>query len=235
MLLGSSLIDGGQSYDQVMSSLGWLVYLPMTEASGNALDASGNGYNGTWAGTPQRQNTDGPSVGMGKAVRFSGDDVLNYYSAGLASAFTPGEFTISFWIYLNGGTGRFISIRTDPVDNNNRVLIYMSAATTLSFFYAAGGTAKNVDATGLTNSVWYNGTLTVSKSNDRMKAHINGAQVGSTQTGLGTWSGTPHANCVVIGAQDAALSSPFSGIFYRYGLANGEKTAADVTKIATAV
>lgn len=240
-IIGNGLLRRTRTYDQIVAALvpDWLVYHPATEPSGNALDASGHGYTGTWTGTPQRQNVDGPSVGMGKAPAFSGDDVLNWYSAGAASAvaagLATGEFSVNLWLRPNGGTGRFVSIRVTMANANNRILIYFTNATTVQIVYTAGGTTKTADIT-VASGNWYNIGMTVSKANDRMRAYSNGVKIGADVTGLGTWVGTPDATLMNWGAeQSSPLGSPLTGAMYRCGLVLRELSAAANAVLATPI
>lgn len=237
--------DEAPTYDQIIAALvpDWFVYHPMLEPSGTAIaDTSGHSYNGTWSGTPQRAAVDGPSVGMGKAPAFSSDDVINWFSSGvggsaaqLAAGLVAGIFSLNLWVRPNGGTGRFVSIRVTMADTNNRILIYQPNATTISCFYAANGTPKSVDIT-VEAGKWYNVGMTINKPQDRMRVISNGVQIGSTQTGLGTWAGTPDATLMCWGAeQSSPLGSPWTGAMYRAGLVLRELSVADNGVLSTPI
>ncbi|PWU23406.1 hypothetical protein C5B42_03175, partial [Candidatus Cerribacteria bacterium 'Amazon FNV 2010 28 9'] len=158
---------------------------------------------------------------LANAYSFNGtNNYVNIYSSDLNSAFNPSEGTVVAWAKVSGsgvwtdGTSRYaLQLQADA---NN--LIYMRRTTTnnqLQFVYESGGTVNQVLDTSLGGSTgWFQVVITWSKSNNQMKAYINGAQVGSTQTGLGTWVGNLNtgATRTVIGASDNVVNNPWSGL-----------------------
>lgn len=236
---GVQLPFDADTYDSVMSRLSWIVYHRMTEPSGVAVaDATGHGFDGAWfASTPQYQNIDGPGTTMGKAPLLSGDDVINYWSAGLAAALTPaqlGEITICLWLRPNGTFGgRPVSLRTDA---NNRLLIYMPSATTLAFFAAYGGVTASESGSIVVGS-WTNVMLSISKANNRLRARVNGAQVGVDQpVTASAWVGAIGAALTCWGAESSSpLGSPYAGHMFRGGILDHEVTNQEAALIATPI
>ncbi len=169
---------------------------PLNELSGGiAYDVSGHGFNGSINGATPGQ----PGIGDGEtAYSFDGNnDYVAIYSAALAGAFNPAEGSIAIWakvlnasIWSDGQNRYNIAFYTD----NSNVLLIRKLSTpnnTLYFAYTAGGTTKSVITTNA-SAGWLCLALTWSKSagaNGELKAYLNGAQVGDTQTALGNWVG----------------------------------------------
>jgi len=97
---------------------GLLGYWNFNEASGNALDSSGNGFTGTLTGPASR--VAGPS-GFGNAMSFGSHgyvDVLNSAASSLGLLNT--NYTITFWVKSNGapsGYGGLVNKYTDADTN----------------------------------------------------------------------------------------------------------------------
>ena len=103
--------------------------------------------------------------------------------------------TVSVWAKLDSTSINAILFKFD-VDSNNQISIaYLNGSSKLRFQYKAGGTQDKIDhSVSVENDGnWHHYVLTWDTSADQMKGYIDGTQVGSTQTGLGTWSGTINA------------------------------------------
>lgn len=215
-----------------------LAYWPMTETSGTvAEDASGNGR----AGTYHTVTLGVPGIGDGSTgASFNGtDSVLDVWSANLAAALTPDEFTMSLWfkvsleVWTNGQVGRLF---TWQVDAGNRVMLQKSsAANTLQTFSNAGGTNKTRTVSSYSPVYWTHWALTVSKSANAMKVYLSGAQNGATITGIGTWAGTLPAESTVIGAQNLTVPvNVLSGSLAHMVVWNRVLTAGEIAALAVA-
>lgn len=165
----------------------------------------------------------GSSSGAGghltNAYTFDGtNDNVNIYSSDLNSVFNPDEGTLVAWAKVSSGaiwSNTVRRIATLTVDANNKISIYKTAtANQLRVDYIAGGTTKSVTDVSLAGTTnWFQLGISWSKSGDMVKAYINGAQVGSTQTGLGTWVGNIAATTAAIGAAGSAgTTEPWSGL-----------------------
>jgi hypothetical protein len=155
---------------------------------------------------------------LSNAYTFDGtNDNVNIYSSDLNSVFNPNEGTLIAWAKVAGagvwtdGVGR--EIARILVDNNNFIILRRSTTSnTLEAFYSAGGSSKTVSSSALgATTNWFQVILTWSKSNDQVKVYLNGSQVGSTQTGLGTWVGNIISTQTTIGAQTSSGANPWSG------------------------
>ncbi len=152
------------------------------------------------------------------AYSFDGtNDNVNIYSTDLNSAFNPNEGTLVAWVKVSGSgvwsdsTNRgLLYLNTNA---NNQIFFGKSSTTNyLQFLYVAGGTTNAVYYLTSAPTTWIQLAITWSKSNDQVKAYSNGAQVGTTQTGLGTWVGNFVSTTAVIGAYTTSGSSPWSGL-----------------------
>ena len=203
-----------------------LAYWKFDEGFGTTANNNGSGgsaLNGTLTNMASpATSTSGWQVAasnckINKCLSFDGtNDFVNIYSTALSNAFNPKEGSLTAWVKVSGagvwtdGTNREV-IRL-LADNNNFVFIDKDTANNaLRFEYGAGGTFSLVNPSGLSNTGWMHVVLTWSKSNDQVKAYINGAQVGSTVTGLGTWVGSLGTISTAIGAANTSGSVPWSG------------------------
>ncbi len=208
-------------------------YWPLSDLAGSvAVDESGNGRNGAYTNAiPGAVGVDGRSAGS-----FDGTgDVVSVFSSALAGAFNASEGTLAGWAQVSGSgvwtdaTNRYIGFLS--VDGSNQ--IYIRKGTTnnqVAFVYLAGGTSKSFGAT-LSPTVYFHVAITWSVSVDQMKGYINGVQAGSTQTALGTWSGTLAT--ATIGSSSTGGASSWSGNIQHPGLwtipLSGEQIAALAT------
>ncbi len=145
------------------------------------------------------------------------NDLVNIYSTDLNSVFNQSEGTAIVWAKVSGsgvwtdGTSRYIIGLSDG-SNNFVVLRKSTISNTLIFNYGAAGTVSAVSAGSISSTGWMQVAITWSKSSDQVKAYINGAQTGSTQTGLGTWSGNFSNSATIIGASSTGGANPWSGM-----------------------
>lgn len=168
-------------------------------------------------GIPTNGVTLGASTGTNghgaTAYTFDGtNDYVNIYSQTLNSIFNPDEGTLSLWSKVSGaGVWTDGNLRTafilDVDGSTNRFGFYKpSSNNQFAGLYVVGGINKNISGNFLSGSTsWFLSTLTWSKSKDELKMYINGAQVGSTQTGLGTWAGNFSSARSVIGTNHTAI------------------------------
>lgn len=213
-------------------------YWPMSELSGSvATDYSGRGNHGAYTGVTLGQ----PGIGDGRTCPlFDGtNDFNNIYSAALASDFNASEGSLWGWMKVGAAgvwtDGTIDSLATLVVDGNNRIEIFKTATNNqLQFRYRAGGTSKDVTSTALNGSIaFFHIAITWSVAADQMKAYINGAQVGTTQTGLGTWAGSLAAASTLLGAGGTLPSTPSNGYQAHWGLHTTPLPLADIQKLAT--
>lgn len=203
-----------------------------------AGDLSGNGnhgtiYNGNWGDYPEVKdysgnNFNGEYIGQrlydmaypAKVWKFSPfsdgvTDYINLYSPEFASAFLGNEFTLNFLFkpygvdYWSDGIDR--SLLYWLADSNNFIRIYGGGTNTMIFRVKAGGVQKLYSYPTSSPTNWQMITITHSEASDSEKYFFQGNQVGTTQTGLGTWSGSPLFSYCTFMAQNNASNEPVRG------------------------
>lgn len=209
-MVNRAVLYGAGRYDSKVMSLSPLAYWPLNDLSGSVAANQANvAYNGAYTGVDLAQ-AQAPFV----APYFDGaNDYCNVQSAALAAAIgTTGEFTVAAWvkadatILTDGAEHRIWTCLTDA----SRTL-YLRKTTTNNQFgcrWDGGGTAKAVTATNA-SSAWFHIAMTVSVTGNALKMFIDGAQVGSTQTGALALDGAINTN--IIGASSFTPSIPWKG------------------------
>lgn len=199
------------AYTNKVIALAPIAYWPLADASGTtATDESGNGRNGAYSNV----TLGATGIGDGRtAATFlaASTSRVNVYSTSFRDAFNNAEGTIAIWlavtsaaVWSDGASRRIFSLR---VDGSNEVNIQkLTTSNQIIFGYVAGATSKTVTATVGPTTAYVHLALTWSKAANQMKAYVNGAQSGSTQTGLGTWAGTLNINTTGIGARSTNIA-----------------------------
>jgi hypothetical protein len=181
-----------------------VAYWRLNESEGStAEDSSGNNFDGTVTGTGWGQ----AGIGDGStAPLFNGTNAwINVYSTGLRDAFNPSAGTLFAWFRVSG-VGVWSDGTTDymvdfEADSDNRVILRKDSTSNKVFGgYKAGGTTKFVQDTITPDAGWHSLAVTWDTDADQVKVFLDGAQLGSTQTGLGTWAGNLASNGVTIGS-----------------------------------
>jgi len=162
---------------------------PMNERSGtSALELSGSGAgNGTYS----LSFTVGGSTFLdgNPSILWPGYVLLNKTT--LDPLLYWNHYTLNMWIlptgtfWTNGLTNTLLALYS--VGTTQRIEIRKGATNgVLAFITGTGSTLKQVGVSAKYSLAWTMLTITNDKTNDQMKAYINGVQVGTTQTGLGT-------------------------------------------------
>jgi hypothetical protein len=207
---------------------------PVTERfNSTAYDFSANGFNGTYSGVILA-DTVGPR--LKPAPKWDGvNDYINVYSAGLAAAFNPNEGSLLIWYKIlnsgvwSDGTNDFMINFTADGSNYVRI-IKLSTTNNINWGANFAGVNKSISLNTNGNLNWLLTGLTYSKSADQMKAFYNGAQAGSTQTGLGTFTGSLSASFCAIGSQSSAGATPCNGWLAYALLLNRAATPAEFAR-----
>lgn len=190
-----------------------------TTGAGSVADSSGNNRPATPTAV-----TFGSVAGpiAPTAAAFNGTtSVINAYSTSLRDAFNAPAGTLIWWqqvtsssVFSDGTTRRQIYFAADA---SNRVYGQKAASFTttggLDGGYQAGGTSKAATAYAATGG-WQMHAVTWDKNaggTGELKYFIDGEQVSTTQTSLGTWVGTLASTTTTIGAASTAAANPWSG------------------------
>lgn len=230
-------LDSIMAYTNKVKALGPIAYYPQAEPSGTTIvDESGNGRNGTYVGVTLGQ----PGIGDGRTAAGYGG-VMSYgniYSASLAGAFNGAEGSLVTEARVaNAGVwtdGAFRDLVRILVDANNFVALFKTNTNnTLSVGQTAGGVSKTISTNALGGTtIPFSVALTWSKTADQVKIYINGTQIGSTLTGLGTWTGSLSPTRTTIGATSTVPTVVWHGILPHTAIFNRALSAAEIASLA---
>lgn len=216
-------VFGGQSAPMSARILGTqaaslIGYWKLNEPSGTtADDVSTTNADGTYSGTFTLGQT---GIGDGlTSTLFDGTSGRVSLATPLTSIDTAigdkSKGTLFAWVKVaSAGVWSDATIRGIVhlgADASNRFFINKNNTTNeLAFSHRAGATVKTVTTT-LSTTAFFSVALTWDKVADEVKAYVNGAQVGTTQTALGVFAGTLASGFSAIGDSSSAGSQPFSG------------------------
>lgn len=170
----------------------------LNESSGDPADSTSHGYNGVNSGMTHAPD-DGRFAGAFQATAVGNSIDINALSA----AFNGSRGALSIWFKASDYTTVDGTIARIYVDANNYVEILFSGGN-LQFLYSAGGTLETISATSpLTDNGYHQYLLVWNVTADEVKAYFDGAQFGTTQTGLGAWAGAPMVSTIGGGSTTA--------------------------------
>ena len=185
-------------------------------ASGTTIPAFVNAaHNGSIGGAWDLQNGAGPVTGelspyldgtadFGNIANLAAD-----FNGAVGNAFIYGLVTAAG----DWSDGVLRELFNHKVNNNNWIRIYKHGTLGLYVYAAIGGVAKQVNlGIPAAQTSWFMAGLSWqdSANGNAVKAILNGAQVGSTQTGFGAWAGTPVIDALGSAAGTSA-SAPWKG------------------------
>jgi hypothetical protein len=179
----ASDLAAGLSYGEQIMAAGPYAYYPLREASGTvAVDGSGNGRNGTYAGSVTLNQTAGNPVTGEAAARYvtfgAGGRV------GLTGVVPPGDrFAVEAWVYMaslasegrifdNGGTASGGSILRVWVGTDGKLHAQAGSKG------VAGET--NSSPAVIAATTWYHVTYVFDGPNQAGQFYVNGAPVATT-------------------------------------------------------
>jgi hypothetical protein len=224
---------GGDAYTSRVLTLTPIAYYPLSEAAGTtAEDVSGNNYDGTYSGAVPG----GTGVGDGNTAG-SFDGTTDYIDiSAMAGAFDGDSGSILVWgktAAWADATARYL-IRIAASGNHHVYIQKTAVDNTLLFLRKAGiANTKSVSDTSLAGTAdYFHLALTWDTDPNELKAYINGAQVGTTQTGLASFVGTPGATATVIGATDTGGASSWSGTLAHVAIFDYVLSGAEIADIA---
>ena len=214
-----------------------LGYWPLWETAGAvAEDISGNDRDGSYTNAALADLT----TQLGKAPYFDETAYVDISGASLTGAIdgslgsVVGVCKIPEAAFLDLAYRKIFRLQADT---NNRIQIekYGSNRDSIYYTYRAGGTmliAEQQYVSALWAGLMVVG-ITWNKAADRVRAFLNGAQVGADLNGLGVWAGACYSN--LIGAATTALLEPWLGWIQLVALGNAELTPASMANIANLV
>ncbi len=222
---------------RVMLIPGLIDYRKLIETTGTAAaDSSSKAHAaGTYSNVTLNDTlfTNGDPAG-----KYNGTtSFCNIYSAGYNTDWNNAELTFGIWakvraasVWTDGLLRAAYNIATDGVSNIS-VLRKSSSSNIFELSYAAGG-VSNVRQVTFSGTGWFHACLTVSLSNNRAIAYLNGIQQGATMTGIGTWAGALASSRVCIGSQTNVPASLWDGWLIHAVLFNRELSAPEVMALA---
>lgn len=224
-----------KSYPARILSLGPMAYWPLNDPSGStALNLANAALSGTYTGVTLAQ-AQPPFT----CPYYDGaNDYANIYSAALNTAWNRLETSFAIWgkvydsaVWSDGVARRLLNLVTNPITEG---IILRKGVSANSLYVASliGGTTKAVSPGSISTTGWFHLAVTVSKTADQVKVYYNGAQNGSTQTGLGASSGNNllSTNCC-IGAENTSPGNVWNGWLAHAALWNRPLSAAEVANL----
>ena len=200
-------IGGTKSYQQKVLALAPIAYWKFADGVGttNPIDSSGNGYTAT------NSNFVFGSLGIGdgSTSAYNASTLTAYvdtYSAGWAAAFPGAAGSFFIWAKIKSATeltdGTQHHICRIRADVNNVLEISKTATNNnLNYKLTAGGAVVQVTKADYSDVSWVTMAITWTDAGDQFIAYYNGTQVGTIQTGVGTWSGalSDASSCLLQG------------------------------------
>jgi hypothetical protein len=225
--------------DKVLTieSANLVAYWPLNETSGTTAD----NYEGTAArdGTYSSDvSSIGTTTGIGDgntAPNLDGtNDYIDVVTVSLQSAFDPNDGTISLWTKLASGTWTDSSVDhwfTVHISSSNQIWIRKTNTNNQYQYYHEGNNTPIFEGVTGASTAWRHYCMVWSVSGDYLKLYVDGSQVGATQTGLDTFSGTP--TIMLIGAQNTTPVSPMTGAIAHVSLWTTQVGESDIASLAT--
>jgi hypothetical protein len=191
-------------------------YWPLNELSWVvAQDHSPRRNRGVYSGVTLASNLLPPLIG-GRAPYFDGvAGYCNILSPDLSAEFDGNHGSLILWGKVSALADWTDGIQTRLaqiyVDGNNFINVEKrSINNNLQVQRVGSGIADTVNLVPVSETGWMNIGLTWDVISDELKMYYAGAQVGLTQTGLGTWT-TASLVGAVIGASSTTPTGPFKG------------------------
>ncbi len=221
------------SYLDKVLALTPFAYWPLNEAAGTAIaDRAGSSYNGTGSAN-LTYNHAGPGAGN-KSIYFDGNEYINITGTGFNTAFPANcgpQGSVCVWAKTDDWVTGVYTF-TFLVNANNQVAIYKNNTNDrmIGRYYAGAVTKEAPETIGQTSTDWRWYCITWDKNagaDGEMKFYVNNVQVGTTQTGLGTWSGNLATAGRAIGANDNVGGSGWLGYLSEFVLFSRAISQAD--------
>lgn len=218
-----------------------ITYLRLNEASGTVADNA----QGTAArdGTYSSDVSTWPvSTGIGDGntmPRFDGaNDYVGIGTASFIAAWSGDLYSWVAWLCINNvavwtdGVERTLVYATPDATGNISRIVKSSVNNQLIFSHRAGAATAQVIYGTSSTAVMMVG-MTVDKANNRMRAFVDGVQVGTDQAITNNWVGVIVGTRTLIGARLNTPLNPFLGSAGHVAYWNRELTPAEMAALAT--
>lgn len=209
--------DGGEHITSISSRISatqaasLIAYWQLAETSGTTIvDSSPTGAGGAYSGSVSL-NQSGAGDGSPSVLFSGGFGNLTAGLTALNAAFVNTVGTLFAWCKItNSGiwTDGLVHVVAElGADVNNRVLVFKDTTNgRVTFNHISGGTTKSVNFASSSPLTFFSVGITWDKVADQVKAYFNGAQVGTTQTGLGVWVGSLAAAWTAIANERSTVA-----------------------------
>jgi hypothetical protein len=207
----------------------------MAEPSGTtSIDSSGHGVDGLYTGVLLGQ------AGMGDGLTSGYWDGINdrdyvYAGGAINSVFNGNEGSFMAWAKYSGV---WVDVEQRVicwfyVDGNNLIALYKQTDGKVTALRNASGNLLFSRTPGeWSGAGWQHFGATWSKSADRLRLYINGAQIGADVSGLSTFSGALAAGYTALGSPDSIGSGTiWQGYLAHALLLDREATAGEMAQV----
>ena len=167
------------------------------------------------------------------------NDFNNIYSAALNTDFSGTEGTLMAWGRVSGsGVWTDANVRelVHIADANNADRIIMERSATdnqLSWIFDVGATLLSVSRDSNTTLDFFHMAITWSDGADEVIAYFDGAQEGTTQTGVPTWTSNLGSTRTLIGARLTTPLNVWDGNASHVALWTTPLAAAQISNLAS--
>lgn len=212
--------DQKRPYYKRLLDLSPIAYWPLWESSGAVVyDVSPYGRHGAYGADAKAPTLGQPGIRDGRtAILFDGGDYASIYSASLNTAVNKQEGSLFVWVRVSAA-GDW----TDATARNVIQLGFGNASTeyvritktstnnTMQWSHRVDANVKSISKSDMATTEWFQVGITWSNSNDRLRAYLNGIQVGIDTAAIGTIVNDLDPIRCHVGAQSTTPLIPWKG------------------------
>lgn len=177
-----------------------------TGGSGDVIDSSGNGYNGTAFNGANTANTNPAIPGTPGTCRYASFDGANDYVALSGFPNLTGSFTITAWIRANRINGDQRIFADDENNSNGFAFSLGDGGNGRLRFFSRRVSPVSLDSGAVIGAgTWYHVAVVHNATLHTRQIFVNGIAVTSAQTYTGTW-GSDNGTASIGGETDGAGS-----------------------------
>ena len=215
---------GGSKKNSLLNGL--LAYWKLDEASGNALDISGNNYTLTQSGNPL-----GVVGKVGNARQLVAASSQFLYND--TFKFSDTDFTISLWVNITTMTNYVHICSNWSALNQGQFVTYIDTNKVSFGLYSdsgiIGSLVQHTDFGNLSVDTWYHAVFTRDKTNGKIKNYINTVGTEATANGV---IGTSQK--FRLGARETGASGFLNGIVDEVGIWDRILTTEEIGRLYNA-
>jgi len=179
----------------------------LDEPSGDSIDYSLLGNNGSWGGDETRRSYDSPDGRKVVETAQPGNNSLDIYSSDFNSNFNGNEFSL-FFLYRTDTAGRWtdnnnLYLCMFYVDSSNRILIKKDNGNTMDIIHIGGGTNRTINGTRHDDANWHTLLVRYQIGVGNFQVYSDGVLADSQNSG-GTYSGSLDSTQTCLFAQNSS-------------------------------